>query len=262
VAPRVALFAACGALTLFGFVRTFAPTRSTPQVASVARAEGTTEEQALAERFAAEYLSLTPDQEYVRDGRLRALGLVDSAASGDRVGSRRMRPTQLSTAAVLRVRGGVDVTVAVSDGQGWRYLAVPVRRTTEGLTIGGPPALVGPPRIAINALSRPEDEVSDADLKQVVARVVRHYVAGERTDLAADLSPRAVVTTPATDLRVASVEAVTWAAAPRRVAAVVQARGRDGLNLMLRYELAVVRRGGRWLVTAVAGNPTTEEQGR
>jgi hypothetical protein len=221
------------------------------------------EEQGLAERFAAAYLTLVPGEDARREGRLRSLGLVDSASLDDRVGRRPLGVTSTSVAAVRPVRsGGADVTVAVEVDGAWRFLSVCVRRRQGGLIVDGPPAVVGAPPIALNELGQPEDEVQSGRLKAVVERVIRHYLAGDRPDLAADLAPRAAVSIPHTDLRMASVVATTWASPGTRVAVTLRARGRDGLNLTLRYELEVVRRGGRWLVTAVADHPNNQEQGR
>jgi hypothetical protein len=259
-APRIALMVACGTITAGGAVRTFAPRPVATVAASAHHQADTTEEEGLAERFAVAYLSLDPGDDDGRGRRLRSLGLADTAALAERVGTERQTVSAVSTAAVQRVPGGVDVTVAAGDGHTWRYLLVPVRRDADGLSIAGPPALVGPPRVAQNALGRPEDEVQAGALKQVAERVVRHFVAGDRTDLVADLAPGVATSPPRTELRVVTVQSVTWVRSPGRVAAVVRARGRAGLNLTLRYELAVVRRDGRWLVTAIGANPTHEEQ--
>jgi hypothetical protein len=89
--------------------------------------------------------------------------------------------------------------------------------------------------------------------------VVRHYLSGETNDLAADLVAGAAISTPPTALRVVDVFATTWARRPSRVAVVVVARDASGMQLTLRYELAVVRSGGRWLVRSVHVNPMYRE---
>lgn len=256
-APRVSLMAACAALTLGGAARTFAPpTPSAQPVQSQARAD-TTREQGFAERFTLEYLTFGAD----RDARLRVFGF-ESTGTADRPATKSRRVRATAIASVSPVIGGANVTVAARSDSGWQYLDVPVRRHADRLFVAAPPAIVGAPLVARDALPGPEDEVQSPALTRVAERVMRHYLAGDRADLSADLAPRVAIATPVGDLRVASVEAVTWAAAPRRVAVVLRARGSRGLRLTLRYELGVVRRDGRWLVTGIADTPTHEEHPR
>jgi hypothetical protein len=262
-APRVALICTCAVLTANGAVTMLqSPPVASPVPTPSRGPADTLAEQGLAERFAAAYLTLAPGEDGKREDRLRSLGLVESAGLADRVGRRPMRVTSTSVAAVRPVQGGANVTVAVAAGGAWNFLSVPVRRRPGGLVVDGVPAVVGEPPVAKDELGQPEDEVQSSQLKAMAGRVVRHYLAGARADLAADLAPRASVSIPRTDLRVANVDAITWADPGRRVAVALHARGRDGLNLTLRYELEVVRRGGRWLVIAVAGNPNQKEQSR
>ena len=54
-----------------------------------------------------------------------------------------------------------------------------------------------------------------------------------------------------TRLRVVSAETPTWVVRGRSVGVQVLVRSPGGLQLSLRYELAVVRRAGRWLVTDI-----------
>jgi hypothetical protein len=155
------------------------------------------------------------------------------------------------------------VTVAVDDGAAMSYLAVTVGRDRGGrLFVTGAPALVGPPATATGASSDAEVEVDDSVLRDVVGRVVRHYVSGDRADLAADLDAGAKVTLPSDRLQVADVLATTWVTRPARVAVTVTARGAGGLLLTLRYELGVVLHGGRWLVSSVHVNPLYREEPR
>lgn len=263
-APRLALFAACGLLAAASGARLAAgPSPAGVPVAARSSERPTTDEEGLAERFATAYLTLVPGDEDERARRLTALGLADSAGPVDRAGRVERRVVHTSVAAVDREPNNiVRVTVAVDDGRSWTYLAVPVRRVTGRLSVAGAPAMVGPPAVARDALTAPEDEVQDAALKQVVQRVVRHYLAGDRSDLAADLVPGATPSPPATRWQTTSIDATTWARRPRRVAVLLEARSPDGLRLTLRYELAVVRRGGRWLVAAVFTDPKQQEQSR
>jgi len=70
------------------------------------------------------------------------------------------------------------------------------------------------------------------------------------------------VTLPTQPLLLADVEAVTWVSRARLVAVAITATDRDGRRLPLRYELAPVRRSGRWLVNTVDVNPLPPEATR
>lgn len=259
--PRIALVAAAVATTLGATVRTFSPRPAQAVKPIVSRATDTTAAEGLAERFARAYMTVSPQDDEARQRTLGQLGLADAGGVADHAGGRTQHVTASLVAAVDRSGAGrTTVTVAVDDGSRWLYLAVPVARTRSGaLFVSGPPAIVGPPSTAAAQLAAPEDEVQDRVLQQVAGRVVRHYLAGDAIDLAADLAPHAAVSLPRTTFRVASVDQVTWAVPQQVVAVAVSARGHQGLRLTLRYELAVTRRAGRWLVRTVVVNPQARE---
>lgn len=169
---------------------------------------------------------------------------VDRTTAVADVGSRRRR----------------TVTIAADTSRGRVHLAVPVARDENGLLfITGAPAIVGPPPASKHPRSRSETEVEDRQLRALAARVVRNFLSGERDDLAADLHSDAVVSLPEMPLRVSSTDAVTWASAPRRVAVQVTAAARRGPRMALRYELSVLRVGGRWVVRTIHTNPVALE---
>src|SRR3954465_8536346 len=118
----------------------------------------------------------------------------------------------------------------------------------------------GAPSARAGGVAPAELEGDDAGLRQVVERVVRHYLAGDRVDLAADLARGAALTMPTTPTRLVEVASTTWAARPNRVAAAITAAGPGSVRLDLRYELNVVRPGGRWLVRGIQVNPLDREQ--
>ena len=215
---------------------------------------------ALAEAFARAYLSTDPAAPEAREKRLTAFGMPESTLAADRLdGPPVTVGWTASMASTPAGHGQRRVTVAVDAGNRTVYLAVTVGRTTGGrLFVTGPPAFVGPPAIA-KGQSAPEPEVDDQALQAVATRALRHYLQGDRGDLAADLAPRAVGSSPAVPLTVMEVLAVTWAAAPSRVAVHVLARLAGGSSFVLRYELAVVRVGGRWLVRRIHVNPLDRE---
>jgi hypothetical protein len=113
--------------------------------------------------------------------------------------------------------------------------------------------------VARSVASRPQLEVDDHTLRAVVTRVMRHYMARDADDLAADLAPRVAVSVPAEPLKLVDVFAVTWVSAGTRVAATVVVGDRAGDRMTLRYELPVRRLGGRWLVAGVHTDPTDQE---
>jgi hypothetical protein len=95
---------------------------------------------------------------------------------------------------------------------------------------------------------------ANAAAKQLVAqRAVTNYLAGQRTNLLADLDPAAVVSLPTTVLDVRSVRSITKAAEDR-VAVEVAAADDAGIQWTLRYELTVVHRD-RWYVRAIEPDP-------
>jgi hypothetical protein len=150
------------------------------------------------------------------------------------------------------------ITVAAQTTQQLLYLAVPVHRTARGfLVVPRYPALVGPPVSDPGAEPAEERDVSDGGLRAVAQRAVTNYLAGERTDLLADLDRAAVVSLPTAVLDVRSVRSITKAARDR-VAVELTAADAMGTHWTLRYELTVVRRD-RWYVRAIEPDPVAAE---
>src|SRR5204863_8353328 len=116
------------------------------------------------------------------------------------------------TATIAEDRAGrhTNVIVAAEAGGELVYLAVPVERDSRGfLSVPAYPALVGPPAVDTRAEPREEDDVEDPRLQAVAERAVRNFLAGQRQNLLADLTPDAVVSLPGERFRVPSVESVT-----------------------------------------------------
>jgi hypothetical protein len=219
--------------------------------------------QAVAEAFARAYLSWDSDTPELHERAVgRFVGTATDPSAGlvvPSTGSQRVTWTGVvsDVAAGDRQR---TITIAAETTRGPLHLAVPVRRDARGLLyVPAPPAVVGPPALATKGADSPEAEVDDRQLRTVAARVVRNYLAGESDDLAADLHPRAVVSLPDLRLKVRSTDAITWASEPRRVAITVTADAPRGLRLALRYELSVLRLGGRWVVRTIHINPIALE---
>jgi hypothetical protein len=214
-----------------------------------------------AEAFARTYLSFPSQNPAVREKQLRAFGFDAGALTQDDGGdSPRTIAWSAPVASSSGGRGRRVVTVLADDGHRRWYLAVTVTIDRAGrLAVVAPPALVGAPAVRSVAAVAPELEVDDPALTQVAVRAVRHYLAGERSDLVADLVPGVAVTLPSVPAQVADVVAVTWVARPARVAVSVVAAASGGLRLTLRYELEMGRVAGRWLVRRIQVNPLNRE---
>ena len=119
---------------------------------------------------------------------------------------------------------------------------------------------LGRPSVIPGAPPAEERDVSDGGLRAVAQRAVTNYLAGQRTNLLADLDPAAVVSLPTAMLDVRSVRSITKAARDR-VAVEVAAADDSGIQWTLRYELTVVRRD-RWYVRASSPIPSRPRVGR
>lgn len=259
-ASRAVVLAACAVLVVVGLRTLLAPAREAPTGATY-RATTDTTAAGIAETFARAYLTWESEGFEERDAALARLMPIDDATSADAPGQRDQR-VLWSLVVADRPAGSRRriVTVAAQTTAALVHLAVTVARDDRGfLYVPSRPAFVGPPAIARDVSTAPDRDVEDNELRTVAARVVTNYLARERDDLRADLDPRAVVSLPEQSLRVAAIDGVTWVTAGRRVAVALTASGPQGLRLALRYELAVTRRAGRWLVRTVHVDPTARE---
>ncbi|WCB95697.1 hypothetical protein DSM104299_04446 [Baekduia alba] len=254
-APRVALITCCSILSLAGLRATLAkdaaaPTKATSSASSDDSLDG------FAEAFARAFVAPATADPADRDRAMKAYGLPETASAADASSAGIRVRWSTAVASQPRAGGGRMVTVLLDDGRRSWYLAVPVGVDRAGRRfVPSAPSLVGPPAVRASTVVPAELEVDDAQLREVAARVIRHYLAGDRVDLAADLARGAAVTLPPTRTRLVGVEATTWAARPTRVAVAITAAGPGGVRLSLRYELRVVHVGGRWLVRGIQVNP-------
>jgi len=251
--PRIALIATCVVLSLAG-ARTIVRGE---QLAAAPRTQATTtndlEAEALAERFVRTYLEW--------DGQEVAENLRGLAADIDTPSvpaTIRQHVRWVAAARAERVGAHVVVTVAAATSRALYHLAVPIGRRRGLLYIEHEPALVGAGPTGVAPRERPKPEVDDRKLAAVIRRALTNFLARDRADLVADLDDAAVVVLPEQDARLLAVDELTWAVPRQRVGAVVRVRLPDRVELPLRYELAVVRRAGRWLVRAINTNPTPE----
>ena len=257
--PRALATAAIALLALAGLRALVEGTRPAPATERIVEAS---EEAvaAFAESFARVYLSFDPADPDLREAQLAGYlsdGLDPDA--GLAWPANEIRGVGWTT-VVDEIRRGrrTTVTVAAEVAGETVYLAVPVDRDDRGfLAVVGYPALVGPPAHNEGIAPGSEDEVEDPGLRAVCERAVRNYLAGERRNLAADLTDNAVVSLPGRVLDVRSIETVTWAAPGRRVAIQLQAGDARNATWTLRYELAVVHRD-RWYVRSLHTDPRAE----
>ena len=258
LAPRAAVYVALAILSAAG-VR--AIVRPLPTRAAPARATGPDlPAQAFAQSFVRDYLTFDARDQ---DGYDRRVGgyLSDSLAADAElvVAPRRSQRVQWTQVVGDEPTGPGRRTIVVEAGTGGApaYVAVAVSRASGGaLFVAGYPALVGPPASDPHAEPPPEADVSDPDLQAVVRRAVGNYLAGDISELRADLTSDAAVAPPSQPLALRSVDRISWAA-PRTAAVTVTAAAPDGSVWTLRYELSVVRRD-RWYVAAVEIDPRKE----
>jgi hypothetical protein len=139
----------------------------------------------------------------------------------------------------------ITVAAAVSGQADPLYLAVTVEhRAGRPLSLGGYPALIGAPAIDTSASPPSRVAVSEADVTEVVERVLRNYLAASAPNLRADLTDDAQVTLPTIRLRVEEVTQLDWVDGPGSgaVLATLTATDPGGATYTLTYELGIARR--------------------
>lgn len=245
-------------LAAVGVKATVAPrTASVTAAAAPATAERDITTQGFAQAFARAYLSW--DARDPEQHQRQVTPFLSGSLDGDgglQVPAHGRQQVLWSTAIEDQPEARRDrvITVAVQTTRELLYLAVPVHRTDRGfLVVRQYPSLVGPPVSDPAVAPAEEPDVTDDGLRAVAQRAITNYLAGERTNLLADLDAGAVVSLPTATLEVRSVRAITQAA-PGRVAVEVSAADATGTQWTLRYELAVVHRD-RWYVRRIQTAP-------
>lgn len=246
--PRYALGLAVVLFLALG-VRSVLAGATRVEVAS--RASGSTDVSAedFACQFARAYLSYDAADPAAREKALAPFaGEVLGAAGGfsPRSGSRRVE--WVEPASDQRALAGgrvITVAAAVSGRPQPVYLAVTVRHPPgRPLALAGYPSIVGAPAVSSAAPGPVGPEVEDRQVRAVVDRVLRNYLAGDAPDLKADLTPDAQVTLPTLDLRLHSLERLEWIGhlSSGAVLATVEAGDGSGADYTLSYELGLVHR--------------------
>ncbi len=257
--PRWVLQAAAVAGLLASIRFAVAPPRSqAPLRASASARPADLEAQGFASLFARTYLSW---QQGDPEARRRALepfagsGLaLEAGTQPPMSGSQQVTFEQVVQEREPQPHLHVYSIAVETDPQGLVYLAVPVLQPPDGsLSLGGYPAIVGPPSSAPASLVLESGgEVQDANLRTVVTRALRNYLAPAPGNLAADLAPGASVSTPAQGLSLEALQSLTWAVSRSdAVVAQVLALGPEGARYTLAYEIDVRDLAGRWEVAAI-----------
>jgi hypothetical protein len=100
--------------------------------------------------------------------------------------------------------------------------------------------------------------VADGGLQTVVRRALTNYLAGSPAELVADLTPDARVSVPTLSLRLRSILRLSWAPGGGAVSAEVQVEDARGVHYTLGYEIDVLRMQGRWEVSAMQTDPSSQ----
>ena len=255
-APRYLLIAALAVTSLLGVRELVSPERGPAPSSAPVAPDYALED--FAQGFASAYLAYDGARPQAREQALRPY-LPDELDAGagftpPERGSRSVEWVRVAQNQEALAGGRIVVVAAGMAGDPRpRYLAVPVGRNSEGaIALTGYPSIVGPPT-TVRAEVSLREEVEDREVLTVAERVVRNYLARERADLAADLSPDAAVAIPSQRLEVASVDEVAWAAGADSgaVLATVAASDEAGGLWTLTYELGVERRRGRVVVSFI-----------
>lgn len=143
---------------------------------------------------------------------------------------------------------------AQTSPSGLVYLTVSVLQRPDGsLALAGYPAFVGAPKVtAADPVMVGGSEVEDRQLRTVIARALRNYLAPAQGELAADLAPEARVSLPQQGLSLEVLQSISWEpGAHATVVAQVLVVAEDGARYTLDYEIGVTEVAGRWEITAI-----------
>ena len=256
-APRIAIALTCGVLSVVG-MRDLLAGPTEPPTQPETRAQADAGSQAFAEAFVRDYLTWNASDPTVQID-LAAYGVDLAPVEPPRGLEQSVRWTSVAGTRQTSVSTEV-VTVVAMTSRGRAALAVTVSRDVAGSRqVVGQPALVGAlPRASTTVRPVAGREVEDLDLATVVERALRNYLARDGADLRADLASNAKVVLPDRAQRVRSADPVAWVRRGTRVTTTVRVADRDRVEMTLRYELAVTKQAGRWLVRAIHTNPEVQ----
>lgn len=215
--------------------------------------------EAFAADYARAYLSWNPQD---LEAHQQALERFNPRLAGESTVQPSRQPERVTNTEVVQdepsALGGriITVEVTVAPGDRTEYLAVPAARNSAGaMTVSNYPSFVGPPSTQASPPAPAAATVEDQELVTVVERALTNYLAGDASDLEADLAPGAQVTYPPNPLQViGSPGQLTWAS-PGTVLITVQAQDQQRATYTLSYEVGV-QKTQRWYVNSIAVFPS------
>jgi hypothetical protein len=258
-APRYLFVAALAILCLAGLRAIVVPAQSASGEGGTVVVDNAAQE--FAQRFARAYLTYDAARPDLRERLLRSVVPSDfdpGASTTAGRGSQRVLWTEIATNQEAIAGGRVIVVAAgVSSQKEPIYLSVPVARLGGALGVTAYPSIVGPPVYSRAPLPE-RAEVEDREVLAVAKRAIANYLAGEMTNLNADLARGTLVSPPSPSLELRSVDDVVWAAGEGSSAVLVTVSAADERRALwtLSYEIGVARERGRAVVTFIETVPT------
>lgn len=254
-APRIALIVATGVLTLAGLRAAIAPGHAAPAtVAATSRPPQAVA--AFAEAFVRDYLTWTAADDGQREQRLSgylADDLDDDGGMAPRPGS--TRTPRWTVAGEPRAAGHerweVPVMAALSGGSRLT-VTVPVTTGRDGrqMTVSDYPAITALAARGNAPADRYPHAIEDPELERVITRATRNYLAGNTTDLQADLAPGTRLTTPDQTSRLLSIDDIAWQTEGRTLAVLATTQTPDGTQIRTRLHITCVRQT-RWFLAHI-----------
>lgn len=257
-APRIVLGVLVTILAAAGVRAIVSRPHSTVRVVNAPAAGYDLGAGAFAEAFTAVYLSWGGADQKARDAQLKSYLPTGLDSDGGLQPASGSEQTVASThvAAETTRPDETDVVVVANTSAGAQYLSVPVGRDRRGfMYLAGYPALVGAPATNPGATLPNYPQVTDPSVQSVVRRALGNYLSGQGQNLTADLTPDAVVSMPAQQLTLSSVDRMVWTTPGRTVAVEVQTTDHGGDRLTFTYQIGIVRRD-RWYVQTIQFDPT------
>lgn len=260
-APRL-LAATVAVVLVMAGLRTVVFGASAPQVQRVyGPSSNDVGEEGFAEAFARAYLSWSESQDI--EGYDHSLAAYNSQFAEDAGAQPPNGPQQVIWSRVVEnepstLKGSRIVTVELQLGPGNRtcYLAVPVNRAQDGaLAVTTWPSFVGAPAVQAAPTAPELSTVTEPNLITVVTRAITNYLAGDHSDLEADLAPGAQITYPVQQLAVSGPPVSVQSTGPGGVLVTVRATDAQGASYTLAYEMGV-ELTERWYVDSIEVIPS------
>jgi len=260
-APRLLVVTLAVVLVLAG-LRTAVFGAPAPQIQRIYEpANNDVGEEGFAEAFARAYLSWSGSQDIeAYDHSLAAYNPQFAEDSGVQQPNSRQQVMWSRVVenepSALKGSRIVTVELQLSPGDRTCYLAVPVNRAQDGaLAVTTWPSFVGAPAVQTAPTAPDLATVTEPTLITVVTRAITNYLAGDQSDLEADLAPSAQVTYPIQQLAVTGPPVSVQSTGPGGVLVTVRATDAHGASYMLTYEMGV-ELTERWYVDSIEVIPS------